>query len=679
MKLNKIKSLLVCAVIGITACLPMSLAGCGKKDDNTFSVWLASGEKDTYYSDYAKNPILQYLSKKEWGPEGEKTKLKFEYSSSHVNAKDEFANLTNGSSYNDIMSLDYAQESILYYYEQGIAMDITDYVNEYMPNYKALVESNPEIYRDAVTIVDGKPRYLNLVSINDGPNDMYQGFMYRRDWLVRFGEMPEYIWNWGEDITANKISKELTQAQRAEKAPTITNYFRAREAYGADESKWTANGWKKNPAYDASKNNDADFTVKVGGTRGCGITSSYGANPKEDYTDNLVFPSGTNEPVFLSDWEWMFETVETKVWDNQNYKDNKGTLRDNDAYMTSVCYYGTSTRGDFSSCFGKGSPSIYFDASTGKMVNGYTSESTRLYLEYMNEWYKKGWLDSEFSSRSGDLFYQIDTASTSAGYIFAMSGKMGQAADGLDNDSLPFTEGIMFTGARLPMNDVKGAAEYKFVTPDTIYQEGLVSSKCMITTEAEGKNLPALFTYLDYGYSEEGAKLYTLGFSKEQYEETQDEYYKKWNLTEGAYKVIPDSGNGKIYTWADNNPAGTDFNSSTRLNRLPWGYRLVSKIDNGFEKIYNEMLDNWKVYPNTGDIMSNLLNKIVPDNEYNLAYTQMMETLTIKMSPVIKANDKTFNYAWNTYKDTIGPNGDVVRERMQQVYDMYNDLLNNKG
>lgn len=673
MKLKKFKSLLVCAVMAIVVCLPGVLAGCSKSDKDAFTVWLASGEKDQFYMNYDSNPIVKYLNAKEWGPEGEETKLNFKYVTAPSGTqKDNFANLVNGGSYNDIMCLDYAQESILYYYEQDIAMDITDYVNKYMPNYKALVESNPQIYREAVTMVDGEPRYLSLVSINDGPKDMYQGLMYRRDWLVRFGEMPEYVWDWGEDITADKISHELTQSDRAAKAPTITNYFKAKAAYGANESQWTANGWKKNVAYDASKNDESQFTPAVGGTRGCGITSTYGSDAMNDYTDNLIFPSGTNEPVFLSDWEWIFETYETKVWNNSTYQDKNGTLNKDNTYMTSVYYYGTTMRGDFSSCFGKGSPSIYLDSDTDELVLGATEENTRLYLQYMNSWYHNGWLDNDFSSRSSDIFYQIDTKNANAGKVGAIFGKYAsQSGNMLENDSLPFTKGIMFVGARLPMNDVVGESANKFVTPDTIYQEGYTSSKCMITTEAEGKNLPALFTYLDYAYTDEGAKLYSLGFDKAQAEETQDEFYKKYNLMNGAYSVIPDDGSGRIYKWADNNPEASDQCSAARANRLPWGLHYVAVVDHGYQKIVQRTVDNWNVYPNKGDIMMQLIDKVKATNEYNNAYAQWQETLTMKMSAVIKASDKTFNFTWNDFKNAMTTPGGTVRDYWQEVYDSY--------
>ena len=33
------------------------------------------------------------------------------------------------------------------------------------------------------------------------------------------------------------------------------------------------------------------------------FTGSQGENPEEDYTDNVIFPSGTDEPLTISEWE----------------------------------------------------------------------------------------------------------------------------------------------------------------------------------------------------------------------------------------------------------------------------------------------------------------------------------------------------------------------------------------
>lgn len=668
---GKAKVWIIVVVMAAVAVLPFTMMKCGTSD--AFTMWLSSGEQDQYYMDYSDNPIIKYLSQKEWGEGDYKTKLDFVFHSSHISAQDEFSNLVGDpESCDDVMALDYSQMSILELYKKGVAMDLTEYVlgeDSIMPNYKALIESDPTVYREAITLVDGEPKVIQLLSLNDAGRDMYQGLMYRRDWLVRFGEMPEYVWA----TNADEIL-ELDHDDRQSAAPTITNYYEAKTAYGNNESLWTANGWKKNPLY---TNDDMNtFEVRVGGTRGHGIVTTYGEDAMNDYTDNLVFPSGTKDPVFLSDWEWMFQTFEEKVWNNSSYTDSKGiTLNKNNSYMMSVYFYGTSTRGDFSSAFGGGGPGIYYDKNTGKLRNGMAEERTRLYLEYMQGWYQKGWLDNDFTTRNSDMFYKIDESSMIEGRIPAYIGhRMSQIGNYLDSDSQPLTKGIMVVGAPLPINDVSGDSEYRFVEPDTLYQEGKVSSKCMITTAAEGKNIRALLSFIDYLYSTEGAEIASLGFNKEQYEEIQDSFYKKYNMTNGAYYKVEDDGSGKIYKWAEGNPESSTLNTALRLHRVPFGLHYLGACDHGYTKIDQDTVDCWNKYPNTGDVFSELTAKVSADKTYNTAYTEYMNTLTTKLAAPIKTKSATtFNASWNNLVSARGW-GDTLVEYLQKVLDDYNNL-----
>lgn len=336
MKSKKVTALLLCAgMLAVTA-----LSGCGSKsgdaegqssstsdsaqtnDKNlpteTFTFWLATGEKDQFYMDYAENPIVKYLTQREWGTgdDAAMLDLKFDIASS-TSPADSFTTLVYGGDFQDVMDLSYSQTSITQLYDDGVAMDLTELVEEYMPNYMELIQSDPALYREAVSIVDGEQKILQLLCINDAGKDMYQGLMYRRDWLVRFGEMPEYVWAKNADEILG-----MEQSARQGAAPEITNYYEAKEAYGADESAWTAGGWVKNPLY--SDDAGESWEVGTGGERGHGITCSYGDDAMETYTDNLVFPSGTKDPIFLSDWEWMFQTFEEKVWNNPDYTDESG-------------------------------------------------------------------------------------------------------------------------------------------------------------------------------------------------------------------------------------------------------------------------------------------------------------------------------------------------------------------
>ncbi|EET61889.1 hypothetical protein BRYFOR_06081 [Marvinbryantia formatexigens DSM 14469] len=665
MKRKRAGRILFCAAL---AALVPSLTAGAKNDENTFTFWLANGEKDEFYMDYAENPIIQYLMAQEWGEGDNAATLTLEFdAASSTNPADSFTTLIYGGDFQDVMDLNYSQSSVTQLYDEGIAMDLTELAEEYMPNYMALIRSDPALYREAVSIVDGEQKILKILCINDMGQDQYQGLMYRRDWLVRFGEMPEYVWA----VNADEIL-EMDWEERQGAAPEITNYYEAREAYGTDESAWTAGGWQKNPLYTADS--EDSWEVGVGGTRGNGITCSYGDDSMNTYTDNLVFPSGTQDPVFLSDWEWMLQTYEEKVWNNPDYTDDSGAMLSSDnTYMMSLYYWGTSTRGDFSSAFGGGAPTIYYDADSGKIVSGLTSESTRLYLQYMNEWYQKGWIDRDFTTRTSDIFYKIDAAGQLSGAVPVYLGhKTSQLGSVLDNGSIALTKGIMVVGAPLPINDVIGENEYRFKEPDTIYMMGRVAGSSMITTAAEDKNLPALLSLIDYLYTEEGGVLASFGFSKEQYEETQDAFYTEYGLTEGAYVKEDNAETGKTYRWADNNPESQDLNGAARLNRLSLGYHYMGVMDHGYSAIEQQAIDNWNRYPNTGDILTDIAGKIEADDTYNTAYAKMTEAMQSRLASPIKAPDETtFGYAWEDWVNAIGDAGDILQEYAQAAYDLY--------
>jgi putative aldouronate transport system substrate-binding protein len=104
---------------------------------------------------------------------------------------DNFNTLLSTGEYADIMEMSRYQGSIVELYEDGVIVDLTEYMEEYMPNYMAYLEANPELARTAANLVDGERKYLQLYSYNSSVMDEYwSGYNYRRDWLVKYGENP---------------------------------------------------------------------------------------------------------------------------------------------------------------------------------------------------------------------------------------------------------------------------------------------------------------------------------------------------------------------------------------------------------------------------------------------------------------------------------------------------------
>ena len=129
-------------------------------------------------------------------------------------------------------------------YENGVLMDLTEYVEKYMPNYLAYLDANPEL-KPFVQVQDeeGKTHYYALYVLSDGPGDSWQGICYRRDWVVKYAKPTEYVWDWESDSV-----KENGH-------PAVTPLARAVEEKNMD-------GWKKNEVKE--------------------FKADYGENPDED-------------------------------------------------------------------------------------------------------------------------------------------------------------------------------------------------------------------------------------------------------------------------------------------------------------------------------------------------------------------------------------------------------------
>ena len=85
-------------------------------------------------------------------------------------------------------------------YADGIIIELNDVIDQYMPNYKKLLEENPQV---AKTLMDDEGRYLYFTPINPLVTDLekasvtWWGLMMRKDWLENVGmEAPTTIDEW---------------------------------------------------------------------------------------------------------------------------------------------------------------------------------------------------------------------------------------------------------------------------------------------------------------------------------------------------------------------------------------------------------------------------------------------------------------------------------------------------
>ena len=283
--------------------LILSLSACGNvsSDPNEFTYLLAKTEDAEYYAKYEDNPIVQYLCSKEWNG----SKISFKFSSMiEGSEQDQFNTLIATGQLYDIMDLQSSNYSVEYLYQNDYALDLTELVDQYMPNYKKLLETNEELNAFGYSNIGDERKILQLYLVFDTARPNFQGTLYRRDWIVKYGTNPQS----GEKFTS---------------------------------------GYRE-------------------------------AGNKDTYYDNVVFPSFYDEtkkawvlanvdpawdgsdPIFISDWEWMFGFFKTALSD----------LGITDGYCYTIPYQGTNVGGDIFSGFGGGSALWYKDTNEIKFGAG---------------------------------------------------------------------------------------------------------------------------------------------------------------------------------------------------------------------------------------------------------------------------------------------------------------------
>lgn len=459
--MKKIISILMVLVLSLTACL--SLAGCSSNDGpTTFTVWIPSDDSGEFYEEYGQNPVINYI---ENYMEFNGQHIDLEFAAAPTSgAQDVLNTLFSTGDTTEIMDSTMATMSHPQMYEDGLILDLTDYILEYCPHYVEYMNTHPDAKRSAVTYYDRdgdgelEECYFCIEIVNTGTSQEFEGYLYRRDWILKYGVHPEGSAKAGQPFSGG---------------------------------------------YDANGVWSDDITFP-----------SYYTEVGKVYKENIDPDWDGTVPVFISDWEWMFE-IFTKA---------QADLGITDGYCISVYNYGYNPGGEIVSAFGgKNNGNYYYDEDTDEFCQAITTNEFREYLSTMNIWYEKGWLDNKFATRT-ELFWEIDTTTVYAGKVGMWLGYL-QAASGsnLDNDDYPYTKGIYVTGARMPINDkystysekAKFSADNIFV-PESFFGSGTTGDTFVITKKAENKDLVTLFTFIDWCYNTDENEILTFGLTDEQ-------------------------------------------------------------------------------------------------------------------------------------------------------------------
>ncbi len=589
--------------IGLTAVMAVSMiAGCGSKGDDkgssgtdadsgegldaSFTWWIYKTDgSGTYYDDYKDSPVVQFINSQYWDVENggigtEETGRKLDLSFLVPIAGSEgenFSTMISTGEYPEILDLNGSTENAQSLYESGILMDITEYVEKYMPNYLAFLDSHPEL-KPLVSVLgeDGEIHYYALYELKDGVADPWYGPVYRRDWLVKYAEPTEYVWDWESEVV-----KENGH-------PAVTPLEKALEEENLD-------GWKKN-----------EVTA---------FSATPGTNPDEEYEDNVIFPSGTGDPITVSDWEWMFEAF-AKAIEERGWADNSG------AYCMTIEYTGYSLQGDLVSSFGGGNG--FFYVRDGEVSFDGTSDNFKAYVECLSTWYENGWMDTQFHTRASDMFFSINTTGTTQGMVGLWGGMPNSLGTGIRTTCAneEDKQDAFVMAAAYPINDVYGKEEQMYHEPDSLYQDSRRGGGMGITHKAEGKDLAALFTFFDWGYTEEGSLTQGIGLSEEQLAsvELNPNLYADYDLN-AAYTVSTDEDGKTVYHKTVD--SSNDLVNAIHGGRLGAHYSMTGNtgeytIDKGDTHVATLAKEQWTKYLNTGSIMDyNALLKPEESEEFS--------------------------------------------------------------
>ncbi len=607
----------------------LAMSGCGNSSDSgdadTFSWWIVTTDGDgTYYDKYEDHPGVQWLNNQYWdvdnhtlGEEGKGENIKFTFQTPIAGSEtDNFNTMIGTGEYTDLVDLSYYTGSIAALAEDGVLMDITEYVEEYMPDYVALLDEHPA-WKSQVTTTDadGNVHYYYLPLLNDGPRDPWDGFVYRRDWVVKYAEPTEYVWDWDSAYVQENGHPAVTPLEAAVASGNLE-------------------GWKANEVTE--------------------FTANPGDDPDNTYTDNVIFPSGTGNPLTISDWEWMFEAFDAAL-------EERGYGDDSDAYCITIPYQGYFEYGDLVSSFGGGN-GYYYINDDGEVTFDATSDNFKTYLECMNTWNDKGWLDTQFETRSGDLFYMINQSGFNQGKVGMWEGMVWDTGTKIRTTCMDDSDqqDAFVMGCAFPINDMYGTAEQMYHEPDAFYGEtaGPATGGVGITTKAEDKNLPALFTYLNWCYTREGALLGSMGLSQEQYEsmDFDPDNYAEYGFTDGLYHEEDRDG---VTTYVTHIPQNSTLNGNAfitgrltaRLQLTGTGDDLDYDIDNGESEVYQACREAYGSYDSTGNVISYATKLTDDENEQaGDVYTPLKDYMNQVIPRMIKNG---VDSEWDEYVKTV--------------------------
>ena len=370
----------------------------------------------------------------------------------------------------------------------------------------------------------------------------------------------------------------------------------------------------------------------------------------ETMTDgNVQFPSGNDEPTTIEDWDYMLPLM-------KQYFESAGMTEYAPLILPAS---GTFGFGELASGFGV-STSYYVE--DGVVKSALMEDGFYNYLLKMREWYEKGYIYTDFASRTGDPFYFPNPALTYGGAAGIWYGLQSQLGDVM---SMP-DYGIFLDVQPLknPLDTAHGiteAAPFSLTTVDNIQSAGYA-----VTTACE--NIPKVLAIIDYLYGEEGAML-RYGITKEQGADT-DPICIKAGLTEGTY-WFDDAGSFVI------NPlltlGGGTVDADPFFNKRFAFYSILEYGNQYSLDIYKLADEVWGAYRDAKQKnMPSGIDRAADENKFTDNFTKMSDYQGPAFVNFILGTTELNEAAWNKYKEdmiALGANESLAIQ--QAAYDRF--------
>ena len=159
------------------------------EDDTYYTMWIHSGPGSSYYTEYEDNPAVKYAETMTWGEEGKSIFIYFVIPPANKEPDDLQNMYINGNLTHVLDGVICDSADIMY--ANNRIIDLTEYVNQYMPNYKKVLDTVEDVRKSAVFNIDGEEKILGIVTVNESYKDVNFGYEYRRDWIVKYGSNPQ--------------------------------------------------------------------------------------------------------------------------------------------------------------------------------------------------------------------------------------------------------------------------------------------------------------------------------------------------------------------------------------------------------------------------------------------------------------------------------------------------------